>query len=298
VVGRGLYHECRALLRASSLERRVVEVDENDTAALVGALEDGGMLFLDALCNAHSVAICDLRLILEHAAARDMSVVVDTTCLSASCRPFLLLPAGARCRLIVFESLTKYAQFGLDKIAAGLILATRQDAEALDVVREHLGTNITDVSACTLPAPNRRRLLRRLTRMERNARVVVRHINDATGSARGRVAGAVHPTLPCHPSCRVARSLPFGGALITLSFAGRSRGDDLHAAIVERMLGAARASGSPLCAGASFGLDVTRVYRTTTGSEADAFVRIAPGIEDAVAIDRLGRALGAACMRL
>ena len=295
VIGSGLYHECRALLRASSIEHRIVEVDENDTAALVGALEDGGMLFLDALCNARSVAICDLRHILEHAAAHDMSVVVDTTCLSASCRPFLLLPAGARCRLIVFESLTKYAQFGLDRVTAGLILATRPDAEALDVVREHLGTNITDVSACTLPSPNRRRLLRRLKRMERNARIVVRHINDAVGSPRDRVAGAMHPTLPSHPSCRVARSLPFAGALITLSFAGRFRGDDFRAVMVERMLEAGRASGSSLCAGASFGLDVTRIYRTTTGSEADAFVRIAPGIEDVVVIDGLGRALASAC---
>lgn len=298
VVGRGLYHECRALLGTGTLGRRAVEVDENDTGAIVGALDDGGVLFIDALCNARGLALCDLRRILDGAARRDVTVVVDTTCLSASCRPFRLLPPGARCRLLVFESLTKYAQFGLDRTAAGLILAAPEDADALDDLREHLGTNVADVAACMLPGPNRARLLRRLHRMERNARVIARHLGDVVGSRRGPVTGVVYPGLADHPSHRATLGVPFAGALLHLSFDDAADADEVHGAAVDAMLDEARAAGVPLNAGASFGFDVTRVYRTAAGSGSAAFVRIAPGIEDAAAAGALARAVARACARL
>ena len=44
--------------------------------------------------------------------------------------------------LISFESLLKYAQLGLDRANAGLIIAPSTDAALLDAYREHLGTNV------------------------------------------------------------------------------------------------------------------------------------------------------------
>lgn len=295
VIGRGLYHECRSLLRSSSLAGSLVEIDEDDADALIGALEEGGALFLDAMCNASSLAVCDLRRVLAGAARRNVTVVIDTTCTSVSCRPYALLPPGARCRLLVFESLTKYGQFGLDRTAAGLILARPGDSHPLDEYREHLGTNISDVAACTLPVPDRRRLLRRLRRIARNAQVLARGIQAASASCRSAVTGVVYPGLPGHPSHAAAGSLGFPGGLLSLRFRPGADRPETHERVVEAMLSEAARNELPLSAGASFGFDVTRIYRTAVASDLGPFVRIAPGIESLVAVERLAAALADAC---
>jgi hypothetical protein len=67
------------------------------------------------------------------------------------------------------ESLLKYAQLGLDRANADVIVAQARDAEMLEGYRKHLGTNIPDVAVHTLPPPDRGVLERRLARLERNA---------------------------------------------------------------------------------------------------------------------------------
>jgi len=249
VLGRSSYHETRALVPAA-FPGRVVEVDEDD---LLGALPDlrPGALFVDSLCNSRGLAVPELGAILV---AADCWVVVDNTCLGPACRPF----ASSAPRLLVWESLLKLAQFGLDRANAGILLARGPGVDRLDALREHLGTNVSDTSILSLPAPDRARLERRIARLERNAMILAERL------------GGFHPGV---------------GPLLQLDVPDPG-------AWIGRALEQARRRDVQVVAGTSFGFDNTRVYVTAPGP--DSFLRIAPGTEDRLRIETVADALEAA----
>ena len=249
LLGRSSYHETRELVRAA-FARRVVEMDEAD---LVGALKQirPGALFVDSLCNSRGLAVPELGPIL---AAADCWVVVDNTCLGPVCRPF----GSAAPRLLVWESLLKLAQFGLDRANAGILLARGPGVDRLDSLREHLGTNVPDTSILSLPRPDRARLERRLARLERNAAILAERL------------GGFHPDV---------------GPLLQLDVPEPN-------AWIARALEQARRRSVQVVAGTSFGFDHTRVYVTAPGP--DSFLRIAPGTEDRLRIETVAEALSAA----
>ena len=249
LLGRSSYHETRELVLAA-FPGRVVEVDEDD---LLGAVQElrPGALFVDSLCNSRGLAVPALGAILEVA---DCWVVVDNTCLGPACRPF----ASTAPRLLVWESLLKLAQFGLDRANAGILLARGPGVDRLDGLREHLGTNVPDTSTLSLPAPNRGRLQRRVARLERNAAILAERL------------GGFHPGV---------------GPLLQLDVPD-------PAAWIERALAEARRREVRVVHGTSFGFDHTRVYVTAPGP--DSFLRIAPGTEDRLRIETVAEALSAA----
>jgi hypothetical protein len=250
VLGRSSYHEAKELVLAA-FAARVVEVDEAD---LLGALEEirPGALFVDSLCNSRGLAVPDLGPIL--AAAADCWVVLDNTCLGPACRPF----AAPVPRLLVWESLLKLAQFGLDRANAGILLARGPGIDRLDSLREHLGTNVPDTSILSLPMPDRARLERRLARLDRNASILASRL------------GGFHPGV---------------GPLVQLDVAE-------PLAWINRALEQARHRNVQVVAGTSFGFDYTRVYATAPGP--DSFLRVAPGTEDRLRIETVAEALSAA----
>ena len=249
VLGRSSYHETRALVPAA-FPGRVVEVDEDD---LLGALHDlrPDAVFVDSLCNSRGLAVPELGAILV---AADCWVVVDNTCLGPACRPF----ASSAPRLLVWESLLKLAQFGLDRANAGILLARGPGVDRLDALREHLGTNVSDTSILSLPAPDRARLERRIARLERNAMILAERL------------GGFHPGV---------------GPLLQLDVPDPG-------AWIGRALEQARRRDVQVVAGTSFGFDNTRVYVTAPGP--DSFLRIAPGTEDRLRIETVADALEAA----
>ena len=152
----------------------------------------------------------DLGAVIDALRGTDTYLVLDNTCLSVSCQPFAL--AGESVRLVVFESLLKYAQLGLDRANAGVIVARREDAESLEDYREHLGTNIPDMSVHALPPPDRGVLERRLARLQRNAM----HLADGLDARVPSGVAIVYPGLdghrrPAPPHGSVPRRVPLGG---------------------------------------------------------------------------------------
>jgi cystathionine beta-lyase/cystathionine gamma-synthase len=222
---------------------------------------------------------------------RDVVVVLDNTGLSASFQPFGLLHGAERPRLIVFESLLKYPQLGLDRAGAGVILARAADAEPLERDREHLGTNIGDAAVQSLPPPSRRVLERRLARLGRNARLLAERLAAAAeGDSSVRV---VHPALPGHPSHSVARHLAFQGACVSIAST-----PDRERRFVAASFAEARRRGVPLIGGSSFGFDTTRLYLTAARTHhGESFVRVAAGTEDRLAVEELAGVLASALAR-
>jgi cystathionine beta-lyase/cystathionine gamma-synthase len=300
LVGRSVYHECRDLLAtASSLPVTVAEDPVEELPAAISRLRPTA-LFLDTVGNAPGTLIPDIeRVVRAIEEAGGAYLVLDNTGLACTFQPFALRPSGGRVRIIEHQSLTKYAQFGLDRVTAGAIIAERDDADRLDSHREHLGTNIADATVHAIPSPNRAALRRRLARFERNAVVLTTAIQEAATRTRRRVVVAAdHPAVSDHPSWPYSRRLPFRGGWLSVGFGAHADHPDVHARFVELVIEEARRRRVQLVAGASFGLDATRVYATTTDTTAAPFVRISPGIEHLWDTERMAESFGAAVARL
>jgi cystathionine beta-lyase/cystathionine gamma-synthase len=192
--------------------------------------------------------------------------------------------------LIVFESLLKYAQLGLDRANAGVIVARPDDAELLGQYREHLGTNIADVAVHALPRPGRPVLERRLNRLQRNAQFLAERLREQAPAS----VEIVYPGLPGHPCACAGRRLSFRGSCLSIVFRDPDASLRREHAFVEAAIADARRRRIPLLAGASFGFDTTRIYLTAARAEhGDPFVRIAVGREHRHELDMLAASLAA-----
>jgi cystathionine beta-lyase/cystathionine gamma-synthase len=274
LAGAGLYHESRLLLERA-LPGRLHLVDEADTAALLRAVDRlrPSAVFLDSLSNTKWMPVPDLPPLLARLAGTRTWLVLDNTGLSLACQPFAL--ADESVRLVVFESLLKYAQLGLDRANAGIVVARGCDAERLAHYREHLGTNVADVAVHALPRPDRSVLARRLARLQRNAFLLAQHLRDEAGSL-------------------VQVVCPRGGCL-SIVFREPEPTLRRERALVEQAVAEAARRRVALLGGSSFGFDTTRIYLTAEGAEyGEPFVRIAAGTEHRLEVERVAEALAAA----
>jgi cystathionine beta-lyase/cystathionine gamma-synthase len=290
LAGLGLYHESRLLLERA-LPGRLHLVDEADTPSLLRAIDelDPSTLFLDSLSNTKWMPVPALSPLLARLAGTETYLILDNTGLSVTCQPFAL--AGESVRLIVFESLLKYAQLGLDRANAGVVVARAADAERLSRYREHLGTNVADVAVHALPRPDRHVLERRLARLQRNALLLA----DSLQAQVGDSVEVVYPGLPSHRGDACARQLPFRGGCVSIVFREADATLRRERALVERAVAEAARRGVALLGGSSFGFDTTRIYLTAEDADyGDPFVRIAAGTEHRLEVERLARALAAA----
>lgn len=304
VVGASVYHECRDLLVAAVPPRTFVEVSEHPPDALPAAIRRHRptAVFLDSIGNAPGTlapALAGVVRALEAVGGRAY-LVLDNTALSCTFQPFGLLEPGSKVRMIEFESLTKYAQLGLDRVTGGAIVAEREVADRLDVHREHLGANIPDASVHAIPGPNRSLLERRLMRLGRNAFVLAEGVRAAAERTGGDVVtGADYPGLPDHPSHRHAGAARFRGGWLSVRFAEAHDLPEVHHRLLDLVIDEARRRDAQIVAGASFGLDTTRVYATARTSAAGRpFVRVSAGIEHLADVERIAASLGAAVVRL
>jgi cystathionine beta-lyase/cystathionine gamma-synthase len=290
LAGHGLYHESRLLLERM-VPGRVRFVEEADTSGLLRAIGDSHprAVFLDSLSNTRWMPVPDLRAVIDALSGTDTYLVLDNTCLSVSCQPFEL--AGESVRLVVFESLLKYAQLGLDRANAGVIVARSVDAESLDDYREHLGTNIPDMSVHALPPPDRGVLERRLARLQRNATLLA----DGLDARVPPGVTIVYPGLDAHRPPGAAARLPFRGGCLSVVFEECEQFLERQRRLVREAVTEAARRGIRLLAGSSFGFDTTRIYLTAARAECgNPFVRIAAGTEHRLELEPLTDALAAA----
>jgi cystathionine beta-lyase/cystathionine gamma-synthase len=276
LMGSRIYHECRDLLTTSGLG--CTAVPETDRRAWEDALDSGpGVVFIDTMCNAAGLSVPDIVWLIKvlHGRRRPITLILDNTARSVSCQPWRHLPAGSQVRMIVFESLTKYPQLGMDRAAGGVIVAGDQDVTEMDTLREHLGTNIADVVVHQHPWPNRRILERRLSRIGRNAALIAGMVNR-------RIAAPGFPVRVLYPGLSTRSRIwdsSFDGGFLAIE--SRPPGDiALYRRLIEKTLDVASGRGVPICEGTSFGLDTTRVYLAAPNpTQGDPFLRISAGTE-------------------
>jgi cystathionine beta-lyase/cystathionine gamma-synthase len=249
-------------------------------------------VFLDSLCNSKAIAVPDLCAVVGALSRwrEPVCLIIDNTGLSCSFQPYGWLPSHqSSLHILLFESLTKYPQFGLDRTTAGMIVASDEDGDELDTLREHLGSNVPDTSVGVIPWPDRARLEGRLARLGRNADLLARRLqHHAEQSARSALRRVIYPGLRQRPSIEMIAPTPFRSGFLSLELAPEFEHDEGRAAFVRLSLEEAERQGEPLAAGASFGLNTTRIYLTASNSEpARAFIRISPGTEHRLQIQAL-----------
>lgn len=291
LMGAGTYHECRELLSRSALAHRIIPIPEPEAAAWQEALlGNPSAVFVDTMCNSAGLAVPDVAWLIEtlHRRGQPTTLVIDNTARSVSFQPWRHLPAGSPLRLVSFESLTKYPQLGMDRAAGGVIVAASRDAEEMDLLREHLGTNIADVVVYQHPWPERRLLERRLARVGRNAALIADALSRRV-SDRGAPFRVIYPGLSATPGIG---DTDFQGGYLAIE---TSRADEvgLYRRLIASILQLARVRKVPICHGTSFGFDITRVYLTAADSRyGTPFLRVSPGNEHVLGAQAVAEVLG------
>lgn len=291
LMGNNVYHENKKLI-ARYFKNRLLTIDELNTDGIIELIKDKkpSVVFLDSLCNTKQIPIPELGKIINFLIDKhhdDLYLVIDNTCLSTTFQPFEMMKwKNRKLRLIIFESLLKYFQFGLDRVNAGIIAAYGKDTEKIMDYREHLGTNITDVSVHTIPQINRKIYETRLKRLSRNANLLSSSLLEYIEKNKTAIKNIIYPGLKNHPSYHWALKMPFQGSFFTLDF--RKPNIRIYKKFIDTVVQKAAKKKINISGGTSFGFNSSRVYLTALRiGNAEPFVRISVGTETRLQLEKL-----------
>jgi cysteine synthase len=178
--------------------------------------------------------------------------------------------------ILLFESLAKYHQVGLDMVTGGIVLACMSSPlqNSFNKTRARLGTNIADSSVATLPRPNFAQLKARMTRHSANTELLASGLElialDKTGIIESiswlKEKSSLAPWY--HNTC------------FTISFKSRFQSIKHFREFEFRVLDAAKLRGLDIALSTSFGFDSTRLYVTAPSTRFEPpFLRVSVGTE-------------------
>lgn len=253
LVGKHSYFQNQELL-THAFDRVIFfeETDQEIFRALV-TRERPLAVFVDTLCNEEGLTVPPVMEMAAHLAHLEWPVhlVVDNSLLGPGFPWKQLFACRSRQLTIIgWESLNKFAQFGLDRTTGGIVFGSSIRCHVgLFYARMHAGTILPTTAALQLPTPSARVMRVYLERLETNAREMVAILEHRVNQRR--VAQVMRATTP----------YAFSGANITIAFRGKVSVEELQKKIAT-MIRRARCARLSLTAGTSFGLPVTRVYAT------------------------------------
>ena len=126
LIGKSIYFENKTLVQ-NIFGNNVVEVDENNTervCEIITRIKPSVIMF-DSLTNTSNISVPNLTEIIKYlikTTSKETYLIIDNTTLSISYQ-ILKRTIGKSTTLhtIVFESLNKYYQFGMDRVTGGII---------------------------------------------------------------------------------------------------------------------------------------------------------------------------------
>lgn len=295
LIGKSIYFENKEVIK-KLLIREVLEVDESNTREIkqIIAKQKPSVVVFDSLCNSYGVDVVNLPEIinfLQKHAEEKTFLLIDNTCLPVFFQPIKkFLFKNTKVKLLVFESLNKYYQFGTDRITGGVFYTSLPDSNReLFFLREHLGTNIGDASVYALPRPSKKMLKKRLLRLDRNTRLVAfaiqRHIKKFKNGPYLRVA---YPGLSSHKSYEWTKNMPFLGCFFVIQLKLPYQKIRTYRRFVNIVMDEAKKQKVDITSGTSFGLERTRIYVTASNTDyGKPFLRVAVGTENRLQIEKL-----------
>lgn len=293
LVGNATYFQSRWILE-SIFPNQIEYCDENNVDEIIAKAKKLNpiLVFLDTLSNnAHAlVNIEELLPRLQRVLSKDASIVLDNTGLALFCQPhryFSQHPFSPQ--LFVIESLSKYQQFGLDRVNGGVVWSPLGfSLVEMKIAHANCGTIVPDMSILSHPAPNKDLLEQRLLRIGRNTSLLAQKIDTISRSGQGLVVRVVYPGLPTHPAYEWARRSIFTGGFFSCEFSSAITASFSPQILKRRLLTEAERRGISLVEGVGFGFDVTRVYLLPpTPSVPKTVLRVSAGIETMYEIERL-----------
>lgn len=296
LVGKSSYFQYKNLV-VKLLRHKVIEVDETDTDKIISLIKrhQPGVIFLDSLCNSKSIAVPDLSKIIDFLTKKyrhEVYLVIDNTGLSISFSCWDKLSKNTLLKPIIFESLIKYLQFGLDRVNGGVIIAPSRIASKIIEYRKNLGTNIADFSVYLLPRPNNKMLNTRLKRFEKNAKLLSLYLHELLTQNKTNMKRIIYPGLSDHLSSNWTKDWWFHGCFFNLIFKPEFETTSFYKNFIRLVIAYARKNKIEVVGGTSFGLNQTRIYLTSLWTDfGEPFLRIAVGSETMLEMESIKRAL-------
>jgi len=273
-VGEHSYFENKELVRMLFGSGSIVWFDERNPEVLLRERPD--IILFDAVSNDPALTVADVSAMYGTAARMDgvPYVVVDASAAMVSELPLHPL-VGLRFRLMVFESLNKYHQFGLDRVTGGILTLYGIPHDDVYTVRDHLGVNMPEQSAASIPTPSKSLMKRYMNRLRINTRIVTERLQGLRG---------VSVNMP------VQHGNPMG-TFVSVQIPSKSSAT--YRKIIRASIRYAQERTVPLLAGTTFGTPITRIYTWSTRSEFERpYLRISPGLETQEAIDQVADVIG------
>lgn len=294
LVGTSIWFQNKLLLD-QAYGNKIIYVAETDTQKILNLIEtkQPSVLVFDSLTNSPEVLCPELDTIIPYLVAhakKETYLVIDNTCLTLALQPMkYLFGRRSKVRLIVFESLNKYHQFGADRVTGGIIWSYGGDTIRLSDFRRHLGTNIPDVSVCSLPTPNKTMLTKRLARHSRNAHIIASALQTWVEKHPANPFAAISfPGLTNNPSYAWTKNMPFWGSYFTFIWKARYTSVPVYQRFIKTVMNEAKKRKLDIVAGSTFGLNTTRIYLTALHSRpSQPFIRVAVGAEDRLIIEEI-----------
>jgi cystathionine beta-lyase/cystathionine gamma-synthase len=294
-LGKGSYFENKSLIK-SFYHDNTIEFNETDIdkfSQLFRRHRPSVILF-DSLSNNSDITIADTHAILTFLAKnvkKDTFVVIDNTGLSFFLQPLsLALYKNIHIRLIVFESLNKYHQFGMDRVTGGIIWSWGKNTGKLYDARDHAGTNISDNNLLSLPFPNRKVLEKRMMRQSRNAGVLASSLSEyvTNFTASPPFQGIQYPGLPTHKGYSLLKSKSFFGSYFVISLKKRYQKISTYQRFVNAVIKEAKRQRVQIVSGTSFGMNTSRIYLTALrATPTEPFIRFASGTETLSEVEKI-----------
>ncbi len=287
LVGQSCWFQNKRLLDYYYGAEQVHVVDEMDIVGVIAAIKQlqPRAIFLDTLCNTSTIPISNLHELIpaiSEAIKQQTYLVLDNSGFGPMYRPLSDLPRLSRLRVLVVESLNKHYEFGLDRVAGGVVWGDGRFVGRLSTYRMHLGTNIPDASVHTIPRPDGDLLAKRMCREGRNALIIAQKIEAHVKANPGSVVShVVYPGLSSHPSYEWTKNMLFHGCFFSLAFKPTYAKVFVYLRYLSVVLSEARKQKVDVITGTDFGLSTTRIYLTALHAQQMAlpFVRISAGTE-------------------
>ena len=294
LVGRSIYFENTEIMQNFFKKEKVLKVDEMNTEKILEVYDKNqpDLLLFDSLCNAPTVAVPDIPTILKYVALhakKETFFIIDNSTLSIALQPLKILRLPSKVKLIVFESLNKYHQFGLDRVTAGIVWYRGSGFEKFYQARVHAGTNIPDNSVYALPTPNRKHLEARLSRHNRNAKYLSEALSTFIYERDlKKIEGIVYPGLVDHPSYAWVKKFSFQGSYFVISFKKPYQKVRVYQRFVKQVIENARKKKVAIVGGTSFGFNTTRIYLTAQNTDyGQPFIRVSLGTENLGKLEKI-----------
>lgn len=293
LAGTNTYFQSKWILE-NTFPSRVVYADDSSADAYIAAVKEHkpAIVFLDTISN-NAYSMLDVSKLLpelSRALPRSSTIVLDNTGLGVMSQPLrdmpIFMPAP---KLIVVESLSKYHQFGLDRVNGGVIWFPHWLLfPGLNTARSNAGTIMPDTSVLSQPEPNRLLLERRFARIGRNALRLARYMEEIARTPRSPIARVVYPGLATHPAYEWSHARAFHGGFFSCEFSSLIITHVQREHILKKLFSEAAKRKVPIVHGAGFGFDTTRLYILPEISGVQRSVlRISAGTETAQEIEAL-----------